>query len=108
MLHHDEVPMVFVGDDGAPPIHRDIVVYPRDHPLQQISFISANCDPMIYPLLFPRGDSGWHQDITHLERYSTHNVTMLQFTHTGWQYASNLVQYITARNCSNNTWWMQS
>ena len=34
--HHDEVAMIFVGDDGAPPIHSDVVVYSRDHSLQQI------------------------------------------------------------------------
>ena len=30
----DEVAAVFVGENGAPPISRDIIVYPRDHPLQ--------------------------------------------------------------------------
>ena len=31
---HDEVTAVFVGENGAPPITRDIIVYLRDHPLQ--------------------------------------------------------------------------
>ena len=53
--HHDEVAVVFVGDDGAPPLDRDIIVYPRNKPLQHISHMSANCDPMTYPILFPRG-----------------------------------------------------
>ena len=80
--HHDEIAMIFVGDDGAPPIHRDVVVYPRDRPLHKISYMSANCDPMIYPLLFPHGDSGWHCDLQHIHEYSTskrNHVTMLQF-----------------------------
>ena len=37
---------------------------------------------MIYPLLFPRGDPGWHCGLTHVEQYSTvkrNRVTMLQF-----------------------------
>ena len=50
---HDEVAAVFVGSDGAPPIDRDITVYPRDHPMQKLSFMSSNCDPMTYPLLRP-------------------------------------------------------
>ena len=50
--HYDEVPVVFVGNDGAPPLDRDIIVYPRNEPLQNISFISANCNPMTYPVLF--------------------------------------------------------
>jgi len=44
--HHDEVAVVFVGDDGAPPLDRDIIVYPQK-PLN-----SANCDPMITPYFF--------------------------------------------------------
>ena len=31
---YDEVAAVFVGENGAPPISRDIIVYPRDHPLE--------------------------------------------------------------------------
>ena len=81
---HDEVAAVFVGENGAPPISRDIIVYSRDHPLQQISSMSANCDPtcMIYPLFFPRGDSGWHCELQHDESHATakrNRVTMLQF-----------------------------
>ena len=37
--HHDEVAVVFVGKDGAPPMERDIIVYPRDQPLQHISYM---------------------------------------------------------------------
>ena len=77
--HHDEVAMIFVGDDGVPPIHRD-VVYPRDCPLQQISYMSANCDPMIYPFCFHM--VGWHCDLQHIHEYSTskcNHVTTLQF-----------------------------
>ena len=44
--------------------------------------MSANCDPMIYPLLFPRGDLGWHCELQHDESHATakrNKVTMLQF-----------------------------
>ena len=58
--YHGEIAVVFIGDDGAPPLDQDIIVYLRDEPLHHTSFMSANCDPITYPILFPRGDMGWH------------------------------------------------
>ena len=80
--HHDEVAAVFVGDEGAPPCQRDITVYPKDTPCQIISYMSANCDPMCYPLIFPRGDLGWIHGMQHTHEYRTskrHAITLLQF-----------------------------
>ena len=57
---HNEVAVVFVGEDGAPPASREVVIYLRGHPLRTISSMSANLDPMVYPLFFPMGDAGWH------------------------------------------------
>ena len=79
---HDEVAVVFVGSDGAPPAGRDIVVYPKEEEPCMISYMSANCDPMVYPLLFPRGDLGWHSGMKHNEERQTasrNTVTLLQF-----------------------------
>ena len=79
---HDEVAAVFVGEDGAPPVERDIIVYPRDRPPQHISYMSCNLDPMCYPLLFPSGDAGWHTGMTHTEERQTakrNKLTMQQF-----------------------------
>ena len=56
---HDEVAAVFVSEDGATPGNHDIVVYPKDHPLQNIPHTNPNCDPMMYPILFPSGQKGW-------------------------------------------------
>ncbi len=64
---HDEVAAIFVGNDGAPPANRDFVVYPRDQPYTNIKDISSNCDPMVYPLYFPRGDPGWIQGEQHVK-----------------------------------------
>ena len=36
---HDKVAAVFVGEDGAPPFDRDIVVYPNDRPHYLISYV---------------------------------------------------------------------
>ena len=50
-----EVAAIFVEDEGAPPFKRDITVYPKDVPTQTISNMSANCDPMCYPIISPGG-----------------------------------------------------
>lgn len=79
---HNEVAAVFVGQDGAPPVDRDIVVYPRDKPAERISYLSCHVDPMCYPILFPRGDQGWHDGMQHVAEYRTstrNRLTMQQF-----------------------------
>ncbi|XP_008190127.1 uncharacterized protein LOC103311980 [Acyrthosiphon pisum] len=63
----NEVAVVFVGDDGQPPTNIDLVIHdrnpidPQHRRLQTIPAGSSNADPMLYPLLFPRGELGWHQ-----------------------------------------------
>ena len=78
---HDEVAAVFVGEDGAP-TNPDFAVYPKGKPLQKIPYTSPNLDPMVYPLLFPRGDPGWSETLQHALEYRTAKrtrVTMLQY-----------------------------
>ena len=45
----DEIAVVFVGEDGAPPgfTDCDVVVHPRGRACERISILSANCDPMV-------------------------------------------------------------
>lgn len=79
---NDEVAAVFVGEDGAPPGNHDIVIYPKDQELKNISYLNCNCDPMIYPLLFPTGQMGWHSSMRHnMERQTKvrTKVTQLQY-----------------------------
>ena len=79
---HEEVAAIFVGNDGAPPHARDIVIYPHNQPLRHISYISANIDPMLYPLIFPRGEPGWDPNMTHVMEHATavrNRLTQLQF-----------------------------
>ena len=78
----DEVAVIFVGRDGRVPDNRDIAVYPHGETLTRISPLSANCDPMVYPLLFPAGDPGWTTGLLHDEEHRTRvrqQVTCLQF-----------------------------
>ena len=60
-----EVAAVFVGPDGEPPVNIDVRVYSRNQPPSKIPAISQHCDPMVYPLLFPCGESGWHPGMMH-------------------------------------------
>lgn len=79
---HNEVAAVFVGEDGVPPAYRDIVVYPADRQPERISYMSSHTDPMCYPILFPRGDIGWHNGMQHVEEHRTATrtrLTMQQF-----------------------------
>ena len=62
----EEVAAVFVGHDGAPPSHKDIVVYPRGQEKHRVSELHSCVDPMSYVLLFPRGaPQGWCPDLAH-------------------------------------------
>ena len=79
---HDEVAIVFKSIDGEPPADRDIVVHPYNEPPRNISYMSANTDPMTYPILFPRGDLGWYSELAHDRNRATakrNTVTLLQF-----------------------------
>ena len=46
--------------------------------------MSANLDPMVYPLFFPRGDAGWHNQLVHnperaLYQYYNYKLSVRQF-----------------------------
>ncbi|KAF2360700.1 hypothetical protein FHG87_008543 [Trinorchestia longiramus] len=58
ILTSNEIAAVFVGENGAPPENRDIVVYPRNILPEKISYVSCHLDPMSYPILFPHGEFG--------------------------------------------------
>ena len=64
---NEEVASIFTGNDGAPPAPRDIVIYPRVQPLRHIPYISSNIDPLMYPLIFPRGEPGWDSNLNHVD-----------------------------------------
>lgn len=77
-----DVAAIFVGEDGEPPANRNICIYPRGDSCKNISPLNRCCDPMVYPLLFPRGEFGWHDGLQHAEgrRSEKRNrVTQLQY-----------------------------
>ncbi|VDO21630.1 unnamed protein product [Heligmosomoides polygyrus] len=59
----NEVAVVYVGNDEEIPGERYVVVYERGQGLRTISYLDKLCDPLSYPLLFPRGEDGWHPDM---------------------------------------------
>lgn len=66
--HVNEVAVVFVGEDGLPPGNLDLVIYdsnPVDpnRRMQSISAGSPHADPMLYPMFFPHGETGWHYNL---------------------------------------------
>ena len=74
----NEIAAVFTSEDGTPPscLKYEIVIHPRPttdsrgnlrhNELQCIQRMNPNCDPMIYPLLFPYGEQGWRNDIRYV------------------------------------------
>ncbi|CAF5146363.1 unnamed protein product, partial [Rotaria sp. Silwood1] len=76
----NEVAAVFVGEDSEVPIYRHIAIHPRGQDLQMIQIMDPNCDPIIYPLLFPRGDKGWYPELEKIDQSRNRkSVSMLQF-----------------------------
>ncbi|CAF0898016.1 unnamed protein product [Rotaria sordida] len=76
----NEVAAVFVGEDSGVPTYRHIAIHPRGQGLQTIQIIDPNCDPMTYPLLFPRGDKGWYLELEKIDQSrNRRRVSMLQF-----------------------------
>ena len=57
-LHHDVAAVFVEGQDGGT-TNRKMVIRSCDDHLQPLPYYSANCDPMSYALIFPRGEPGW-------------------------------------------------
>ena len=77
-----EVAVVFNGSGGNAPDEIDFAVFKKEGTIMRISHTSSHADPMVYPLLFPNGERGWHPFLTHNPERSTavrHRLTMLQF-----------------------------
>lgn len=65
-----EVAAIIVNDDGEPPANKNIYIYPIWDNCKNISPMNRCSDPMVYTLLFPRGDCGWHMGIEQVEELS--------------------------------------
>ncbi|CAF4270994.1 unnamed protein product, partial [Rotaria sordida] len=67
-------------EDSEIPTYRHIAIHPRGQNLQTISILHPHCDPMTYPLLFPRRDKGWYPELEKIDRSRNRKgVSILQF-----------------------------
>lgn len=77
-----KVAAIFIGYNGEPPFNRDVCIYPVSDNCKNISPMNPCCDPMIYSLLFPHVELGWHNSMENVEdRRSSKQfrVTQLQY-----------------------------
>ena len=58
-----EVALILSGSGEDEYDTRDIVVHERGDGLKPISELRSDYLPLRYPLLFPRGEQGWHQNM---------------------------------------------
>ena len=75
----DKLAVIFESQDGAPARPRDLVVGPRDPtmPIYRVSGRNEHVDPMTYPLMFPAGTPGWHENLQHSDLFHTACYTRL-------------------------------
>ncbi|KAF7812042.1 ATP-dependent DNA helicase PIF1 [Senna tora] len=59
----DEIAALIVGDFDPKNVERDIIVEERSGTLQRIDELHPLYLPMQYPLMFPRGEDGYQQDV---------------------------------------------
>jgi hypothetical protein len=76
-----EVVGLVVGDLGSTDVGRDIIIEDHTSKLQQINEKHTKFMSMQYPLLFPYGEDGFHDDLTYrqTQRGQRQKVTMLQY-----------------------------
>jgi len=55
-----EIAVIMPGTGEERTSHREIILQPRYGPLQLISELHSSYLPLRYPILFPRGEQGWH------------------------------------------------
>lgn len=79
-----EVAGLIVGDFDAGHHDRDVVVELQSGYLQRISTLSAAYLPLQYPLLFPRGEDGWTEDIPYNVTNSAPTIRRENLTLREW------------------------
>ena len=60
----DEIAVVIPGDKTQTSGPRDIVLHRRDGPLRRVNEGSVMYECLQYPLFFPRGEDGYHYDLS--------------------------------------------
>jgi hypothetical protein len=62
-----EISAVFSDPNGEPPSDINFLLYPKNESrgVTNLTYMNPNCDPMVYPLLFPYGERGWSSQLKH-------------------------------------------
>ncbi len=75
-----EIAIVFQNVDGEPPFECDLRIYSKsEQKTKHLSILNANCETMVYPILFPHSELGWSEDIKSTKESSRNRITMLQY-----------------------------
>ncbi|KAJ7213752.1 hypothetical protein C8J57DRAFT_1096672 [Mycena rebaudengoi] len=59
----NDVAAILLGDGSVVPDHRDIILHERGGPLHRIHETHPSYQPLLYVLLFPYGEDGYHTKI---------------------------------------------
>lgn len=59
----DEIAAIFTDSDFTSADYRKIIIKTHEDKLQHINELNGAYDPLQYPLLFPYGEYGWHNNI---------------------------------------------
>ncbi|XP_021953640.1 uncharacterized protein LOC110850511 [Folsomia candida] len=64
----NEVAIIFSNLDGEPPFERDLLIHLRPNgenspKTKRISILNKNLDALTYPILYPKGEQGWGEDL---------------------------------------------
>ncbi|KAK1367619.1 hypothetical protein POM88_033711 [Heracleum sosnowskyi] len=63
----DEVAAVMIGDDETTSGERDIIIEKKNKDLERISTFHPSLMALQYPLLFPMGEDGYHNEIPYVD-----------------------------------------
>ena len=75
----NEVAAVYTVDDDDNILPNDVCIYSKNSKPVSLAPINENIDPMVYPLIFPYGEKGWHINMFSKNCNHTRPVTTLQY-----------------------------
>ncbi len=73
----NEVAIVFQNVDGESPFKRDLRIYLKsEQKTRHLSILDANCDPMVYQILFPHSGLGWDGEMKSFLESKRNRITI--------------------------------
>jgi len=79
-----EVAALIVGDFEESDFDRDVVVEERSGLLKRVSIFEPSYFPLQYPLLFPRGEDGFRNDIELVQEEGLRKIQRVFVSHKEW------------------------